>query len=209
MDEQYFGGDGTARRVYGEILGVFVCDYARHRRRWWRQGEVEDVLTCHRRTVLQYIDVVRGGKDASGQRRHLVLALDFQEHKLGKSWLEKPCSFTGHDARDRQTCFATRTQSSSSSSNLASMTSDIFQMVADLEGFETTRRGMHRNKWATNATRRLGGRWSLSYLSSSARCGQNLRIGIFGHVTVCGTREPRVSPEQSATCMQVRYWNIV
>jgi hypothetical protein len=52
VDEQYFGGDGTAGRVDGEILGFFVCNYARHRGRWRGQGEVEDVLTCHRRTVL-------------------------------------------------------------------------------------------------------------------------------------------------------------
>ncbi len=36
VDEQYFGGDGTARRVDREILGVFVCNCARHRRRWRR-----------------------------------------------------------------------------------------------------------------------------------------------------------------------------
>jgi len=52
IDEQYFGGDGAARHVDREILGVFVCNCARHRRRWRRQREVEDVLSFHRRTVL-------------------------------------------------------------------------------------------------------------------------------------------------------------
>ena len=52
MDEEYFGGDRTARRVDGEILGVFVCNCARHRWRWRGQRKVEDVLSFHRRTVL-------------------------------------------------------------------------------------------------------------------------------------------------------------
>lgn len=79
MDEQYFGGDGTACRVDREILVVFVCDRSRNRRRWRRQREVEGVLSFHTRAVLYYVDVVRGGKDASGQRRHPVL--DFQGQK--------------------------------------------------------------------------------------------------------------------------------